>query len=163
MDVVYNGETDPITVSAPGVKPYHAGALVRIEGMATDRYITEVITPAEAQQSYGRVLTNLIAPASGTAITVSSTTLTTTATTLTGFSSAPQTISVTPNTNGTVVPQVTRYLGKFCMLSGQVILKAALTTTVTCWGLCRPGSGRYMPSVESAWGCQLVSGHHHWS
>ena len=47
--VVFNGETTPVKIPYGGVAPATTGQIVRIEGLAGDRYIANVLGDSEAQ------------------------------------------------------------------------------------------------------------------
>jgi hypothetical protein len=58
-DVIYVGEENPVRVNMGAVRPDAAGQRVRIEGIGTDKYITDVIGGPSKE-----FLTNIVWPAS---------------------------------------------------------------------------------------------------
>lgn len=58
VQVVYPGETDPITVRMGSIQPAYVGQIVRIEGSRSERYVSDVIGPCFRDDLLGSAADN---------------------------------------------------------------------------------------------------------
>lgn len=128
VPVLQTGDTDAISIRTPGVKPFHTGARVRVRGEPNDRYVDEVVTPSEAQQLFGRVVTPEV-QAAGTTLLLDADTVAFSGKT-TGLITTSGAFSFASGVTATTVPpRAYRFLDSLVMLNGQVLMPSALTTT----------------------------------